>query len=336
MGQPASSYRFILLPSLVGLVCYACSQKPDAIQTPEVSDRDRAIVMAEQPSTRLSEPVPTPQLATANSSIGDSAALSPLAESQKLSQSGVSPAYQAGVNLASSAYQLSQSAISPDDWGLVTSRWQRSIEQLKQVSSDSSSYEAAQAKAKEYSRNAEYAAQKVETLKTTARTTVTAGKLPIGKLPTTPTASTLPLNLRPPASSATAPVASSSAASNKTSVPVIRRLHGTPVVQVTFNGTKTYDMILDTGASRTLITRAMANELDIVATERMVAATASESEVIFELGKVESISMGGITLSNARVSIGDSVSVGLLGNDFLNGYDITIRGRENVVELVRS
>ena len=107
-------------------------------------------------------------------------------------------------------------------------------------------------------------------------------------------------------------------------------------MQVTFNGTKTYDMILDTGASRTLITRDMASELEVVSTERMVAATASESEVVFELGRVKSISMGGISVSNAHVTIGDSVSVGLLGNDFLNGYDITIRGRENVIELVRS
>ena len=117
-------------------------------------------------------------------------------------------------------------------------------------------------------------------------------------------------------------------------VPVVRRLHGTPVVRVTFNDAKTYDMILDTGASRTLITRQMANELNVTVTDSMIAATASAAQVTFDLGQMRSISVGGVRLSNAQVSIGDSVDIGLLGNDFLRGYDVTIRHRE--VELSRA
>ena len=145
MGQPASSYRFILLPSLVGLFCYACSQ------TPETSQNDQAIAMTEQASTRIREPVEANQ-STENSSINAPATTSPTAKPPtKASPPATSVAYQESINLASSAYQLSQSAISPDDWGLITGRWQRAIEQLQQVSGDSSSYEAAQAKVKEYS-----------------------------------------------------------------------------------------------------------------------------------------------------------------------------------------
>lgn len=313
MGQPASAYRFILLPSLVGLVCYACSQTPNPSQTSDIDANNLAIAATEPVTKPVSPSEPEP-----------------IEAAQSTVDPDISPAYQAGINLASSAYQLSQSAISPDDWGLVASKWQRAVEQLKQVNSDSNRYEAAQAKITEYNRHAEQAAREVESLKTTAKTTVTATKLPATAKPS---ALTPNVPSSAPGSSITS---SSSSTSNRIIVPVVRRLHGTPVVQVTFNGTKTYDMILDTGASRTLITRAMANELAVIATERMVAATASESEVVFELGRVESISMGDITLSNARVSIGDSVSIGLLGNDFLNGYDITIRGRENVVELIRS
>lgn len=315
MGQPASAYRFILLPSLVGLFCYACSQ------TLEISANDRAIA---------------PTAPTAISALETTSSIAATEQPKNHSSPAVSLAYQTGINLASSADQLGQSAISPDDWGLVASRWQRAVEQLNQVSSESAHYEAAQAKVKEYSRNAEYAAKQVDTLKATAITTVA-----VKKLPTVAKSSMLPSNQ--PSSVLAAPVlavpkstSSSSTAPHKMIVPVVRRLYGTPVVQVTFDGSKTYDMILDTGASRTLITRAMADDLEIVATERMIAATASESEVVFELGRVESISMGGIILNNARISIGDSVSIGLLGNDFLNGYDVTIRSRENVIELVRS
>ena len=80
----------------------------------------------------------------------------------------------------------------------------------------------------------------------------------------------------------------------------------------------------------------MANELGIVPTERMLAATASQAEVSFDIGQAASISMGDVVLRNVPVTIGDAVSLGLLGNDFLRGYDVTIRAQENVVELVRS
>ena len=114
-------------------------------------------------------------------------------------------------------------------------------------------------------------------------------------------------------------------------VPIVRRLNGTPVVQVKFNGERSYEMILDTGASRTLITRQMADELGIVATEKMVAATASENQVAFDIGQMRSMSIEEITLRDARVSIGNAVTIGLLGNDFLHGYDVTIRA--DAVEL---
>ena len=68
----------------------------------------------------------------------------------------------------------------------------------------------------------------------------------------------------------------------------------------------------------------------------MIAATASQAEVSFDLGRVRSIAVGNVTLPNAQVSIGDAVSVGLLGNDFLRDYDVIIRSGEGVVELVKA
>ncbi|MGB3293988.1 MAG: retropepsin-like aspartic protease [Phormidesmis sp.] len=222
-----------------------------------------------------------------------------------------SAAYGQGINLASSADRLSRSALSPDDWGLVASRWQQAVDQLKQVTTADEDYEMAQQKIAEYTRNANYAAEQVVALQRSVRVVRPSAAQPL------------------PTSSVTA-----NALPQQVSVPVVRRLYGTPVVQVTFNGAKSYEMILDTGASRTLITRQMASELNVVATERMVAATASEAEVVFEIGQVRSISVGEITVRDVPVSIGDAVGIGLLGNDFLRGYDVTIRTRDNVVELV--
>ena len=333
MGQPVSTYRFILLPSLVGLICYACSQTPKTATIEQTAD-------VSQPQGEKS----SANSKTAVQSANPSSHFTTDATSPVTSQSTIASfAYQEGINLASSAHQLSKFALSPDDWELIASRWQRAIERLKQVRSGDSDYAAAQTKIAEYNRNAEYAAARIRALQTSANTAVanrstnanTVASNTIASQPAPPPA-TAPQTAVP--SSATAPprISSITASLNTVVVPVVRRLHGTPVVQVTFNGLKTYDMILDTGASRTLITREMANALNVVSTEQMVAATASSAEVVFELGRMDSISMGSIAINNAQVSIGDSIGVGLLGNDFLRGYDVTIRSRENVVELVQS
>lgn len=294
MGPSQSAYRFILLPSFVGLVCCSCASAPKMTRMAEDST-DPASSLSPVASTSVAVP-PSPSAATP------------------------APAYREGINLASSAYHLSQTAISPDDWTLIAGRWQQAANRMKQVGSGDDNYEVAQQKIADYARNAAQANAMVANLQASAYA-------PLAPLPPQAAAP------RPKVAIA---VTSASASAQQVRVPIVRRLYGTPVVRVTFNGVKTYEMILDTGASRTLITRQMANDLGIVATESMIAATASESAVTFEIGQMRSISLGAITLADARVSIGDSVSIGLLGNDFLSGYDVTIRDRENTVELVEA
>ena len=46
-------------------------------------------------------------------------------------------------------------------------------------------------------------------------------------------------------------------------IPIKRRSGNTPIIDVTFNGQKTFEMIFDTGASGTLITQSMANALQL-------------------------------------------------------------------------
>lgn len=295
MGPSQSAYRFILLPSFVGLVCCSCASAPKMTRIAEEST-DSSSSLSPVASTSVAVP-PSPSAATP------------------------APAYREGINLASSAYHLSQTAISPDDWTLIAGRWQQAANQMKQVGAGDENYEVAQQKIAEYARNAAQANAVVANL----QASVYAPLVPLPPEAIAPT--------RPKVAIA---VTGAPPSAQRVRVPIVRRLYGTPVVRVTFNGVKTYEMILDTGASRTLITRQMANDLGIVATESMIAATASESAVTFEIGQMRSISLGAITLADARVSIGDSVSIGLLGNDFLSGYDVTIRDRENTVELVEA
>ncbi|MEA5601133.1 retropepsin-like aspartic protease [Nostoc sp. UHCC 0252] len=111
-------------------------------------------------------------------------------------------------------------------------------------------------------------------------------------------------------------------------VSIKRRFGGTPVIDVTFNDKKTFEMIVDTGASGTIITQDMANTLKLQATGTMQAQIADGSEVQFPTGKVKSVAVGGVTANNLQVAIAPKASIGLLGHDFFGSYDIKILEKE--------
>jgi predicted aspartyl protease len=121
--------------------------------------------------------------------------------------------------------------------------------------------------------------------------------------------------------------------SNVVIVPIKYRAGRTPVIEVTFNGSKRFDMIVDTGASSTLITKTMANSLNLKATGSRDATIADGSTITFPTGQMKSIEAGGISLSNAEVSIAVKMELGLLGHDFFGDYDIQIK--EKTIEFSR-
>ena len=220
-------------------------------------------------------------------------------------------AFDQGIDLASSAFILGQSAQSSDDWGLVVSRWDRAIAKLRAVPDLSPNYATAQAKIPEYQRNLDHARARLEHLNNPP--------VPVLVQPAVPAKTPLPVATQPP--SQRSQVAT---ASGVYRAPIISRSGGTPVIEVTFNGSHRFPMILDTGASHTHISRRMANQLGIVSFDQIEAATASSGSVVFDVGRVNSISVAGINRTSMVVSIGDAVEVGLLGNDFYRDYDIII------------
>ena len=110
-----------------------------------------------------------------------------------------------------------------------------------------------------------------------------------------------------------------------------RRAAGTPVIDVTFNGNKTFEMIVDTGASGTLITQRMASALGVRSVGKIKAGIADGSVVEFDLGRVQSIGVGGAIVKNVEVAIAKQMEIGLLGHDFFGNYDVKIK--QNVVEF---
>lgn len=301
------------LPKIVGLMLLASS-----LSILTLGCRDQA---TEPNSANAVASAPT---ADADPTAADSAAASTpnVAPAQTPDQPAPEPSeyYTQGINRASSAYNFSQTARSPDDWRLVASRWQQAIELLQAVPEGDPNRAVAQQKIGEYQRNAQYAQQQAEQI-------IAASQAPVAVV--SPSAGTQPVPQISPAATSN----SGQSSSGVYQVPILRRLSNTPVVPVNFNGQR-YEMILDTGASGTLITQSMANSLNITPVGRTRVATASSSSVTFSVGIVDVIQVGGIVETDVPVAIaGPQLDVGLLGHDVFGNFDITIR--QNMVEFRR-
>jgi predicted aspartyl protease len=111
-------------------------------------------------------------------------------------------------------------------------------------------------------------------------------------------------------------------------VPIKRRMGKTPVVDVTFNQEQTFEMILDTGASSTLITQKMATALKLQPTGKINAQIADGTEVQFLTSQVQYMTVGPAIANNIEVAIAPKAAIGLLGHDFFDNYDIKILEKE--------
>ena len=296
----------LLLSGTLALINVGCSQvnslwsfneqpEPVASLTPSTADEP-----ADDP-----EPVPTP-----------------------ISQPPLSAkdTYERGLDAAYSAASLGQSAQSPEDWQLVMIRWQEAIKLLKGVPSSSPYHAIAQSKIAEYQRNLGIAQQQASRPSGPSRTIVATAPGTVA-LPLTPSPSKTPVT-----PGAATPSKTNTANPQVIKVSIKRRAGQTPVIDVTFNGGQTFEMIIDTGASGTVITQAMAQSLGVVREGEVTANTASGKGIKFSTGKVESIAVEGIVAKDVRVAIGGpDLELGLLGQDFLGNYDVWIR--KDVVEF---
>lgn len=127
------------------------------------------------------------------------------------------------------------------------------------------------------------------------------------------------------------PAATASAGPGVYQAQIIRRQAGIPVIEVTFNENQTFEMLVDTGASGTAITPAMAEALGVIPTGRGTADTPSQRNAEFQIGSVQSIGVGGAKQLNVPVAIAPALETGLLGQDFFGRYDVTIK--EDVIEF---
>lgn len=294
MLKSSPQAAIIFLSGTLALAGVACSREPNA-------DRSSTLPMATE----------TPSAAP----IKVSAAPPTKLEAQEVTK--LHPDYfELALDKAYSAFTIRQSAQSPDDWRLVVILWQEAIALMKAVPASSPQKVIAQKKIAEYQENITHAQQQY------TRPIKNNDPL-VAVVPVAPPVSNTPKIADPPSSIQLQQVFQ---------VPIKRRASGTPVIEVTFNGIQQFDMIVDTGASGTVITQQTAAALKVLPVGKAKANTASDT-VEFSIGYVDSIEVAGVMLLDVLVAIAPSpkLETGLLGHDFFSNYDVTIK--RDVVEF---
>jgi predicted aspartyl protease len=244
--------------------------------------------------------------------------------------------FEMALDKAAGAASISQSAVSVDDWNLVVSQLQDAIALMKQVRRDSGNFAFAQRQIGEYRRQIVFARRKA--YPRNLASSVTQPQSVVIDVPKPQSNGIVPprssvKTLKPSLSKPSFPTSTILPRNNEVFIaPIKRRIAGTPIIEVTFNGTQRFEMIVDTGASGTVITQKIAAALGVVTVGKAKANTASAKGVEFPIGYLDSMEAGGMTVNKVPVAIaGTELETGLLGHDFFGNYDVTIK--RNVVEF---
>lgn len=286
-----------------------------------------------------------------------SATPQPQATMQPTKQMSVSY-FEEGLDKAVGALSISQSAKSTNDWNLVAIQLADAIALMRKVPVDNPDFTNAQAKILDYQTHLKDAIQKaappvnhprqaqperiavaIPQVSVAPPVTSTLTKPSITETPAAPAEQLQPplpklTPLPPPKQQEVLapPTIKQQDEQQVYTVGIKRRIGGTPIIEVTFNGTEPFEMIVDTGASGTVITQNMANALGVVEVGKTKANTANSKAVEFPIGYVDSMEVAGAKVNHVAVAIaGADLETGLLGHDFFGDYDITIK--RDVVEF---
>ncbi len=109
-----------------------------------------------------------------------------------------------------------------------------------------------------------------------------------------------------------------------------------PVTFVSGNSSSTGNLLVDTGASQTMISKRLAREIRLLSVG-METSVGIGGHVVSDVGQVESVKVGNAEVRNMRVSIHDRVydvgSEGLLGFDFLGRFQMSVDSDKQVMVL---
>ena len=120
----------------------------------------------------------------------------------------------------------------------------------------------------------------------------------------------------------------------------VRRYGGSLIVPVTLNNQKSVNLILDTGATMTVLSTEVAIELGLTSDSESQVATVNTAggPVQVSLTRVESMGVNGAKAKNVVVAIHDLPDVqpgidGLLGMSFLNNFLVILDSNQGQLQL---
>ena len=128
------------------------------------------------------------------------------------------------------------------------------------------------------------------------------------------------------------------AAANKTSVP-FEKLGQVVVIEAMLNGKTPAKLVVDTGATYTMISAATAKALDIDPSEsqRTMPFQTANGVIQAPLTNLESINVGGVEIKNLTAAVHDvapsSQVAGLLGLNFLTNFRMDIDTQKGMLHL---
>jgi len=290
--------RWMALLTLV-MVCGACQNQSTPSQTSVRSSLETSESLAS------SEKASAPKLSQAPLKVVLPAAKSPaIAATAKVTKSVPpaiqimsSPSYQQALDKAESAASISASAQSPEDWKLVAAQWKDAIALMKQVSPNDTNRTSAVQEIARMESGLDRSQQNIDRFKGNN------------------------------SDIATGPVTEPRRGIYRAAIKYYSS--GIPVVDVTFNGRERFEMMVDTGASATMITESMAQRLRVKTVGSVEAMTPS-GKTQFNVGYIDSMVVGGGSLQSFPVAIGP---VALLGHDFFGDCNISIKRNQNIVEF---
>ncbi len=242
-----------------------------------------------------SETASTAEVSPAEAAVSPAPQASP-SPTPQVSPSPQEDSFQKAFDMATGATAMGKSALAREDWVLIAQRWEKVIKLLETVPTSSPNHKIAQEKLSEYKGYLAKAKQRATPRDDTTKTT-------------------------------------SDANPKFFSVPIKAKYKGIPIVAVTFNGSKTFDMLFDTGATNTLITSSIAQALELKPVSTANIVIADGSVVSMPVMQLKSMATDGRVKTNVRVSMASNMPIGLLGQDFYAGYDINIK--TGVIEFSR-
>jgi hypothetical protein len=302
-------YRHLLIGTAILLSCgtTACIKNPFAQEKP--APKPSPVAKSIEPKATTANqnkpakpPNPTSAQATGKPTKPAKSAAPTVA---KAPAGKPSESFQLALDRADSARSIGQSAANTDDWKLAASRWEQAIDHLKEIPKSDPNHKLVASKLTEFEQGLDVAERKSQGLKVQGR-------------------------LEPAvfAEKRRDPDEVGGADSSRSfSAPIKYRQSRIPVVDVVFNNGAVYEMLVDTGASGTMITYDMANSLGLRELGQVNVGTAA-GDTTMSVAKINAMTVAGKTIYNVPVTVGP---VGLLGHDFFGDCDVTIR--RDVVEF---